>query len=52
MAYTHVGFRIMGWVTKEEDETEDQKEKGRIQHVILDMSSEFCRFVGRLYASL
>lgn len=32
-------------VTKEEDETEDQKEKGRIQHVILDMSSKFLLFV-------
>lgn len=32
-------------VTKEENETEDQKEKGRIQHVILDMSSKFLLFV-------
>lgn len=30
---------------KEENETEDQKEKGRIQHVILDMSSKFLLFV-------
>ncbi|VVA13755.1 PREDICTED: sulfate [Prunus dulcis] len=31
--------RVMRSVTKEENETEDQKEKGRIQHVILDMSN-------------
>ena len=34
-------FRVMEWVTKEEDDT-DEKEKGtNIQHVILDMSSKF-----------
>ncbi|XP_068313316.1 low affinity sulfate transporter 3-like [Pyrus communis] len=31
--------RVLKWVTKEEDETGDPKEKRRIQHVILDMSN-------------
>lgn len=43
----HEGYiysRVLKWVTKEEDENGDPKEKRRIQHVILDMSSKYCPF--------
>lgn len=33
-------FRVMRWVTKEEDDTEEKEIGKNIQHVILDMSSK------------
>lgn len=36
--------RVLKCVTKEEDEAGDPKEKRRIQHVILDMSSKYRQF--------